>query len=274
MENRLYNLIKYLIIMAKQAEGFLGGFSGRLGPVVGYKWKGVWCVRSQSDIVRNPRTAAQQAHRALFKAEVQLAGRMRWVLNTGLKLPADEMNMTPMNLFVKANQQAFSEVEGRLAVDYPSLRISGGTVAPVALTEATVDENNVLNIRFEKNPLRRTCGAHDNVYFWIYSEELATGYLANPVYRRVQQAHVALPDMFEGCALHVYAFAQDDAGRCSETAYIGCGCGSMATEVVDEETGEIAAAEAPQATAVDGGGENIFTPPHNIIHKGTLYKTN
>lgn len=274
MENRLYNLIKYLIIMAKQAEGFLGGFSGRLGPVVGYKWKGVWCVRSQSDIVRNPRTAAQQAHRALFKAEVQLAGRMRWVLNTGLKLPADEMNMTPMNLFVKANQQAFSEVDGRLAVDYPSLRISGGTVAPVALTEASVDENNVLNIRFEKNPLRRTCGAHDNVYFWIYSEELATGYLANPVYRRVQQAHVALPDMFEGCALHVYAFAQDDAGRCSETAYIGCGCGSMTTEVVDEETGEITAAEAPQATAVEGGGENIFTPPHNIIHKGTLYKTN
>jgi hypothetical protein len=259
--------------MAKQAEGFLGGFNGRLGPVVGYRWKGVWCVRAQSDFVRNPRTAAQQAHRALFKAEVQLAGRMRWALNTGLKLPADEMNMTPMNLFVKANQQAFSEVEGRLAVDYPSLRISGGTVAPVALTEASVDEDNVLNIRFEKNPLRRTCGVHDNVYFWIYSEELEMGYLANPVYRRVQQAHVALPDMFRGYALHIYAFAQDDAGRCSETAYIGCGYGTVSAEVVDEETGEITAAEAPQRAAVDGGGENIFTSTHNIIHKGTLYKT-
>ena len=245
-----------------------------MGPVVGYKWKGVWCMRAQSPFVRNPRTAAQQAHRALFKAEVQLAGRMRWVLNVGLKLPSDEMDMTPMNLFVKANQHAFSEVDGRLAVDYPSLRISGGTVAPVALTEASVDEGNVLNIRFDKNPLRRTCGAHDNVYFWIYSEELDKGYLANPVYRRAQEAHVALPDMFEGCGLHVYAFAQDDAGRCSDTAYVGTGEAQTA-EAVDEATDGIVAAAAPQRESVDGTvGENIFTPPHNIIHKGALYKTN
>lgn len=206
--------------MARQTDGILGGFNGKVGTVVGYRWKGLWCMRAHNAFAHNPRTEAQQAHRALFKAEVQLAGRMRWAVNKGLKLPSDELNMTPMNLFVSANQQAFSEVEGRLVVDYPSLRISGGTVAPVALTEASVDEDNVLNVKFEKNPLRRTCSAHDDVYFWIYSEELETGYLSNAVYRRVQQASVALPDMFEGCSLHIYAFAQDEQGRCSETAYI------------------------------------------------------
>ena len=46
--------------MAKQTNGTLGGFVGKLGPVVGYRWKNVWCVRSQSRIVNNPRTEAQQ----------------------------------------------------------------------------------------------------------------------------------------------------------------------------------------------------------------------
>ena len=164
--------------MAKQTEGFLGGFNGKLGPVVGYRWKGLWCMRSQSRFVKNPRTEAQQAHRALFKAEVQLAGRMRWAVNIGLKLPADDMNMTALNLFVKANQQAFSDVDGALKVDYAALQVSGGPVAPVALTEASVDGDNVLNVKFEKNPLRRSCSMYDNVYFWIYSEELEQGYLA------------------------------------------------------------------------------------------------
>lgn len=225
--------------MARQTDGILGGFNGKVGTVVGYRWKGLWCMRAHNAFAHNPRTEAQQAHRALFKAEVQLAGRMRWALNKGLKLPSDEVNMTPMNLFVSANQQAFSEVEGRLVVDYPSLRISGGTVAPVALTEASVDGDNVLNVKFEKNPLRKTCSMHDNVYFWIYSEELAMGYLSNPVYRRMQRASVALPDMFGGHELHIYAFAQDNTGRCSETAYAHSGSSSDTQETIDIETGEV-----------------------------------
>ena len=231
-------------------------------------------MRSQSRFVNNPRTEAQQAHRSLFKAEVQLAGRMRWAVNIGLKLPADEMNMTTLNLFVKANQQAFSAVDGALKVDYAALQVSGGPVAPVALTEASVDEDNVLNVKFEKNPLRRSCQSFDNVYFWIYNEELEQGYLSNAVYRRMQKASVALPDAFFAGgtpALHVYAFVQDAQGRCSETAYAGVagfsgeagdsgisglsglsGISGFSGETVDPETGEVL---APTPSALRG------TPP-------------
>lgn len=250
--------------MAKQAEGFLGGFNGKLGPAVGYRWKGIWCVRSQSRYTKNPRTEAQQAHRELFKAEVQLAGKMRWAVNIGLKNPADEMNLTSLNLFVKANQQAFSSVDGVFTVDYPALSISAGPVAPVALTEASVDEDNVLNIRFEKNPLRRSCTSFDNVYFWIYCEELQMGYLSNPVYRRVQQAGIALPDRFAGHDLHVYAFVQDGQGRCSETSYISTTAAETETETVDTETGEIFTATArPEVSDLGrrGGPTARNTPP-------------
>lgn len=82
----------------------------------------------------------------------------------------------------------------------------------------------------------------------------------------MQKASVALPDAFFAGgtpALHVYAFAQDAQGRCSETAYAGVagfsgeagvagfsgdsgvsglsGVSGFSGETVDTETGEVLA---------------------------------
>ncbi len=214
--------------MAKQENGYLGGFSGKLGPAVGYRWKGVWCLRSQPRRVYNPRTELQQVHRAMFKEEVRLAGKMRWAVNIGFKALSDELDMTAQNLFVKANQQAFSmaptlhsdkEAESRLEVDYSQLRISGGPVAPVVVSAWSIDTDNVLNVNFEKNPLHLSCNSFDNVYVWVWCPEAGVGYLTNPVYRRMKQLSSVLPSLMEGKEVHVYAFVQDEHGRCSNTAY-------------------------------------------------------
>ena len=93
--------------MAIIRDGYLGGFQGKMGPTVGYQWRGKWVVRTFSKHPRNPRTAAQQDHRMLFKQQVQLAGRMNWVLRETLELVSMEHGMTPCNYFVKRNQEAF-----------------------------------------------------------------------------------------------------------------------------------------------------------------------
>ena len=216
--------------MAKQTNGVLGGFIGKMGPAVGYRWKNIWCVRSHAEHIRNPRTEAQQEHRSLFKQEVQLAGRMRRAVNIGLKEISDQMDMTAQNLFVKANQKAFCLVDGVLEVDYANLCISAGGVAPVAVTEVVRGEGDVLTVSFEKNPLRLSADAYDNVYFWIWCPEAQEGYLCNPVYRRARRMSVVLPETMEGKGVHVYAFVQDENGRCSNTAY-GAVC-----EETDAET--------------------------------------
>ena len=96
--------------MAIIRDGYLGGFQGRMGPTVGYQWRGKWVVRTFSKHPRNPRTAAQQDHRMLFKQQVQLAGRMNWVLRETLELVSMEHGMTPCNYFVKRNQEAFGAI--------------------------------------------------------------------------------------------------------------------------------------------------------------------
>ena len=112
--------------MAKIDGNIFGGFRGKLGNVVGYTWKGLWCVRSKPEVVRNPRSAAQQQHRTLFAEEVRLAGRMSWALNIGMATVANELHMTPQNVFVKANQQAFSP-----AAQTPPCPPQGGTTGSV-----------------------------------------------------------------------------------------------------------------------------------------------
>jgi hypothetical protein len=206
--------------MARLDNEFLGGFSGRLGPAVGYGRLGRWYVRALPRQVANPRTEAQQEHRAMFKQEVQLAAQMRWAVNVGMKGVAHQMGLTAQNLFVKANQPAFGAAEGLLQVDYPALQVSLGPVAPVAITEWSVDEENILNVKFDKNPLQlSSANPYDNVYFWLWCPDSGEGYLTNTTYRRAKRMSTLLPQYLEGKELLLYAFVQDERGQCSPTAY-------------------------------------------------------
>ena len=96
--------------MGKLYGGYMGGFSGKLGPAVGYMWNGKWCVRSKPGVVRNPRTPEQVAQREMFKREVQLAADLGETVVRTMREQSREMGMTSYNLFVHVNQHAFSRV--------------------------------------------------------------------------------------------------------------------------------------------------------------------
>lgn len=236
--------------MAKQTSGYLGGFSGRLGPAVGYMWNGKWCVRSHQAMVRNPRTEAQVAHRAMFKQEVQLAARMRWAVTTTMTQLARENGMTSYNLFVSVNQPAFSLEEGVMQVDYSRLLLSLGDVPTVGTATAAWTAGNVLEVRFERGMGR----GFDHVQAYVYVPELGEGYLSAPVYRRDRRIAMALPDRFAGLEAHIYLMAQDAGGRWSESVYV-----EMPEE--QEETPQEPASQAtPPATnsqlpAANGDGQ-------------------
>ena len=212
--------------MAKLEGNIIGGFRGKLGNLVGYSWKGVWCVRSRPAVVRNPRSAAQQRHRSMFAEEVRLAGRMSWALNIGMAAVANELHITPQNAFVKANQPAFAPAEHNvpsgltagLIIDWSALIVSAGPVAPVALGVPQLNDD-ILSVAFEKNPYHLSSNNYDQVHLYIYCPAMNTGYLAAPVYRKERNIAVALPDYMTGHELHLYAFVTDSLGRASETAY-------------------------------------------------------
>ena len=125
--------------MAKQRFGINDAYRGTVGTVIGYEWRGRWCLRAKPLRVRNPRTVKQQNNRLLFKQMVRLASSMKMVLRKGLRKRSLEQHMTECNQFVKYNKECFSLDAGRMPavqgeepkmmVDWERLIISEGSVA-------------------------------------------------------------------------------------------------------------------------------------------------
>lgn len=59
--------------MAVVKQGILGGFSGKIGNIVGSSWKGIAVMKTKPLSVANPKTAAQTSQRTDFKNAVDLA---------------------------------------------------------------------------------------------------------------------------------------------------------------------------------------------------------
>ena len=260
--------------MAKQTEGFMGGFKGRLGPAVGYMWRGVWCVRSYNPAPRNPRTQAQTDHREMFKREVQLAASMSWAVNLGFRDLAYSMRMTSYNLFVHLNQEAFSLVDGNFEVDYSRLRFCSGPLAPVAFGEPEWSTDNVLSVSFTKDNSNLKKNRYDNVYLYIYCPDLQEGFMAAPVYRVTRSISVLLPDSYAGHELQLYGMVCSSDGVWSETVYVGALAGPTEDGVqpsVAENDGEKEPVEAEAAVSTNGGPTQVFLDEmHNKRARGAL----
>jgi len=225
--------------MAKIEDGILGGFRGKVGPVIGYRWRDRWCVRARPVYVHNPRTAAQMAHRMLFREMVQLAAALKEGLRLGLRERARREGMTEMNAFCRLNWQE----GGRPA--WERLRVSEGPVAAVGVSEARL-EGDVLRVAFER---AAACGG-DGVRLLVYNATRRESLLSAATERRRGSLAVALPTGWAAEELHVYTFAQDAAGRCSASEYVRVG-----EETANEEEREecCAAADAGMEVVPSGG---------------------
>lgn len=206
--------------MAITTNGQLLGLTGKVGHVVTYQWRGKWITRSFSAKPKNPQTDKQQKHRMIFKQQVQLAGRMNWVLRETMDAIAAENGMTACNYFLKRNKANFGENEGTLSVDWGNLVLSEGPVAPVAFGTPEIVGGTTINITFEGNPLHMPANNYDRVHVYAYCPEIAVGFLAIPVYRLVERLSVVLPEVFGGHEIQLWGMVQDAAGQWSETIYI------------------------------------------------------
>lgn len=202
--------------MAKQTAGIMGGFCGTIGPVIGYQWRGRWCMRARPRSVANPRTEAQQEHRMLFRDMVQTAGHLTAALRYGMRQASLEQGLTEGNLFVRMNKHCFTPQ----GIDYSRLALSTGPVAPVGFGTATLDAHGTLHVEFERNPQRMKANSHDRVFVAVYCPERKETLLAAPVARHSKRVALALPDEWLGRQLHVWGFVQDHMQRASECQYI------------------------------------------------------
>ena len=289
--------------MAKQRYGINDAYRGTVGTVIGYEWRGKWCLRSRPSHVHNPRTEKQQANRSLFRQMVDLAGSMKTALRKGLRHVSLGMHVTECNLFLKRNKGRFSlDADGKLSVDWEQLIVSEGTLpAPLFVTPTptppcregmatqakgmTLQNDNVMRqpvpslqggvahgagvgATFSFLPHAegvRACGG-DEVYVYAYCPEMGEGVLSAPAYRRTGVVTLTLPERWQGKEAVFYGFAVDYEGKASESIYIG----RSDLGVVGLEDDEPVVA-ADGETVGQGGVERSLPPAvHTEVVQGVL----
>jgi len=262
--------------MGKQQDGFNGGFSGKLGSVVGYNWRGQWCVRSLPADFHDARTERQLEQRGLFADMVRFAGRAKRVLGISMRVVARNDHITESNYFVRLNKACFSRMDGVLTVDYGSLRFSDGPVAPVAFDAPQLLDDTTISIAFEKNPEHRNCSQDDEVRLVAYCPELDAFDFSDGIMRRSKQLTMSLNEGWAGKEVHLWGFVVDRAGRASQSTYIGSGVlDCSAAEQGDNEDDDTRHFDDEQVEDVDFGtsalsdsavsepvmGSEVVTPP-------------
>ena len=266
--------------MAKLDMGILGGFSGRVGTVVGYHRRGAWFVRAYQPHIKDRKSAAQLEQRSRFKAMIQFASPATPVLRVGLRKAAADQQITEGNAFLKINKECFPresrntrntrntresrESRNSRTIDYPSLQFSRGSLPGVRSLQWSVDEGGALRVQWERGGGVRG----DRVHIYVYCR--GCGLVAEG---RRDDGHVQLllPEGFTPDGMHVWAFAANGQGEVSKTVYGGL-AEELGQEVafvaggvgpaggVDCNFEQLGGALAEELDAVGGGGHEDALP--------------
>lgn len=150
-------------------QGILGGFSGKVGTVIGGNWKGIDYMRGKAASVSNPKTEAQLDQRARFGAALKFLQPLTSFIRVGFKNYA--VKMTAFNSAMSYNlNNALAGGYPDYFIDYASALVSRG-VLPGALNPWFNLQLRVRLILPGKIILRIQLQTPSIRLFWLFSTQ-------------------------------------------------------------------------------------------------------
>lgn len=101
-------------------QGILGGFSGKVGTVIGSSWKGISYMKGRAQSTKNPKTAAQTMQRTYFKQLAALAAQLSDDQIHAL-IPRSVKGLTPRNILMKQLDACAVTADGVKSIDLTQL---------------------------------------------------------------------------------------------------------------------------------------------------------
>src|SRR5512133_1568253 len=185
-------------------QGIYGGYSGKVGNVIGSSWKGINVMRIMPASVSNPQTEPQLAQRQKFSLTMNFLQPLSEFLKTGFKNYA--VKMTGINAAMCYNiKNAITGVYPNAAINYPNVLVSRGSL-PAALNQvaASTVAGTVL-FTWDDNSDESGASALDKSLIVIYNpvkhQAVTIGQLAE---RADGTQTVTVPDSFSGDQVQCY----------------------------------------------------------------------
>ena len=220
--------------MSKNMKGILGAQYGKIGPVVGRKFREENVYSAYQKNVSNPRSEAQTRHRARFRVLSTLSHDMACGAIFGFRTAAKGTNLSPRNLFQRTNFPCITATPGgATTIDYVGIKVSKGGLSSVNFDTPNFDTPLKVKVDFGDygSPCQRT--RNDKVYVYVYCPDAKQGIMSLPTEFEDGSVSVDVPNLWTGMRVHVWGFVRNEgatnealdipAGECSTSNYLGSG---------------------------------------------------
>ena len=203
-------------------QGVLGGFSGKVGSVIGSSWKGISVMRGIAQSVSNPQTDAQLTQRQKFSITMGFLQPISEFVKTGFKNYA--VRKTGINAAMGYNlRNAITGVYPDQVIDYPNALVSRGSL-PAALNQvaASTVAGTVL-FTWDDNSDESGASALDKSLLVIYNPEKHQAVTVNQLAERADGTQtVTVPSSFSGDLVQCYiGFIASDGKDVASSRFAG-----------------------------------------------------
>ncbi len=208
--------------MGKISQGVLGGFSGKVGNVVGGTWKGIDYMRIKPANVTNPRTEGQVDQRSKFSTVLRFLQPMTDLLRVGFKLYANKM--TQFNAAMSYNlNNAITGAYPNFMVDYASALVTRGNLTGAANGAASSPSAASVEVTWTDNSGSGSAQATDKALIVLLNttRQEAVFTTAGPA-RSAGTETISVPSEYTGEDVEVFlGFISEDGSKVANSSYLG-----------------------------------------------------
>ena len=184
-------------------QGILGGFSGKVGPIVGFRWKSNYYIRARAAKVSNPRTPKQQEQRGKFATVFSFLKTIKPFIRIGYK--EFTQDKSAFNAAMSYTLKSAAAGSGKdITMDFNRVLVSMGTLMPVFEGTAT-QERDKMGFNWQNNSGMGNAEDTDIAMLLVYNKDKETAlYNTEAALRSDCHGELPLPDDWQGDELIAY----------------------------------------------------------------------
>lgn len=205
--------------MAVIKRGILGGFSGKIGNVVGSTWKGIDVIKSLPLSVANPQTVAQTAQRDKMTTAVKFSRTLLASIIQPFWNPFAQ-RQSGYNAFVSENIASLDDAGIAFPSQFYSMR--GSLLGVDTPGGSASDASNIITITWVNNAGQSDALGTDELVVAVFnaSQDYWITNVGNFV-RSAEEAEIGDTVMENGDDLYIYfGFARPNISKVSDSSYI------------------------------------------------------
>jgi hypothetical protein len=207
--------------MGRITKGILGGFSGKVGTVVGGSWKGIDFIRSRSGARKSPPTPRQEQQRAKFALAIRFLNTLSGLLSITFSGLANQMT-GPNNALSYTLKHAITGVYPALAIDFSMVRVARGSLPNAPSATASSPAPGQIRFNWSDNSGVGNAKADDAAVLVAYCEARQEAVYTTIGAGRAAETDTLAVLSFRGTEVHTWlSFLSSDGKEVASSVYTG-----------------------------------------------------